>query len=81
MSNYSPTYPAFHAIFVVVQATPQFVATLKQADSPLNSRPPFMATSEPGLLLMAHSLGGLSTRLGDGRMFDSLALGIFVIVR
>src|SRR5437867_3451820 len=63
--------PAVHSVEALVVATIETVSPLDHADATLAAGPPFLASAEPTLLLLAFALGALGGAVGDADAFDA----------
>ena len=63
--------PALHPSIALVSAAGEPVAPFDHADAPLASGPPFLAVSEPALLLLAFALRAFGGAIGDADALDA----------
>src|SRR5215510_1052190 len=63
--------PALHSIVAGIAASVETMPTLADADAPLASGAPSLATAEPALLLLALAVGALGGAIGYANTFDA----------
>src|SRR5215831_2886557 len=72
--------PALHSVLAFIPTTVEPVSPLGHADAAFAAGPPFLAVTEPALLLLAPALSALGGAVGDADALDALGFGsVFVL--